>query len=572
MIVLSKKGELLGYDCEPSVRISCGKLELYIWGGVPFLYLDHPFSKTDIYENLVSGLEDIVPYMAGNCLFFLLKDGVVQEIASDYYAHARFYYTDYRGKYYISDDWRVLPHETDKLNLFQLMYFLNWDLCFDGETYFEDLKYFSPSYKYVIPNGNKKVYMRLKDLHTENFHQAIKDTLKAINDSGKKISIMLSGGMDSAEVALATKELDIDARMMCSKINDLENYDNIQDCVGAKVLAEELSLDLEYVNCNIKSFLDGWNGKLSKYVAFAYKDGRLWQSLARADHEFGKEEILINGNNGDYMHNFCYTKNCVVRELSYGYEYFKDMREVTTNCNLEKVFKDCDLSGTSVENIWKKYNDDSFDKEKFLAWCISIGNYFPGYKGLAVSSAATEMGKRIYDDGIHLRMKQLIDLVDSEKINMRALLLEGILLGEMDGENCRAITGACYANNRECFLIHGSPLVLDAARKMVFDENDINTPKRSTKEILYKSMDFERVEREKDAVVPDKMLSSSEMWGKVYDILSTEFDFEGCSSLSKEVLKECGCFNISEIEKLAEQDIGIKLRLAWIGYIYSIYC
>ena len=112
-----------------------------MFGDVPYLYIDHIFSFEDVKRDFKSSLADIVPYMVGNSLYLLIENDKVKEISVDYYCHSRFYYSELEEYIYISERWKDVPHKDNGFNLFELIYFLNWDSTINGDTFFDELKY-----------------------------------------------------------------------------------------------------------------------------------------------------------------------------------------------------------------------------------------------------------------------------------------------------------------------------------------------------------------------------------------------------------------------------------------------
>lgn len=564
-------GELLEDVRKPAGYIELRNgLTVRIYGKMPLLYKDRPFSDVVFKDEHMEELDDLVPYAVGQS-FFVLMDGLsVKEMAADYYCHSRVYYTEMGGIIYISDDWRELPHTCMELDLFQLMYFMNWDETLLGETYYKDLKYFCPTYKYPQNSGFVRRFMRFRSLDSHGFHDAVFRTVKAVSQLDKKVGIMLSGGMDSTEVAVCAEEMNYHPVYYCAKIDDLEMFDNIQDCIGAKVIADHYGLDFRFAPCCIRSFLDGWNGELSKYVGFSYKDGKFWEAVSKKAKEDGME-LLINGNNADYMHNFGYTMEDKASEKSYTHEFFTTMRKVTSNKQLDRVFVNHEYSKELIDQ-WNRFNDGEFTQERFLAWCMTNGNMYAGYRGLAVDEACNEYGQDLYDKQLDDCMRDLIsEFRDGNVSNTRQLVLNGFLVGEMNGANARAIMGAASANDVECLIIHTSPLIFDACIKMVFDDRDVVIPKRESYEALKDNEAYLLAVREKNKVDPQGLCTPSDVWRVILDVLDKEFNVKECTDAGYELLDHTGLFDMVKLGKLAKSDIGIAVRVAWLGYIDTIY-
>lgn len=561
----------LAFDAAPVVDIKLsGDKGLLIFGHKPLLYKDKPFSEADFIGMNISGLEDIVPYLVGQSLYFLLEDGKLSEIAADYYCHERAYYSEVSNTIYISEDWRELPHKCMGFNDFQLVYFMNWDETTGGESFFKEIKYFCPTYKYVVENELKQIFMEFNPLDAHGFHDAVTRTVKAISQLDKRVGIMLSGGMDSTEIAIAAEEIGFHPEYYCAKINDVEMFDNIQDCAGAKAVADSLGLDFTYAPCSIGSFLDGWKGELSKHVPFSYKDGKFWEAVSSKAAADGIE-LLINGNNADYMHNFGYTMEDKASEKSYAHAFFKTMRKVTGNAWLDDVYLKHEYSD-ELKKEWHQYNKEDFSEERFIAWCTTNGNMYSGYKGLAVDEACSGPGVKMYDHELLKRMREMINRLDDGKIRSpRQLFLEAFLTAEMDGCNARAIMGAANANNIGCFIIHTSPLIYDACIKMNFGDVDVDIPKRESYEAIKDSNAYHAAEIEKAKVKPEGLGTPSDIWRIILGVLNKEFDVEKCTNKGYELLIDSGLFEEDKLRKLAENDIGVRIRVAWLGYMHSIY-
>lgn len=573
MIKIDKTSGMLlegAEECVGQIQIGNGLKKIFIFGHMPLLYKDKPFDVNDSVFSRAQKLDDIVPYVVGQSLYILIEDGKVSEIAADYYCHSRVYYTCINGIISISEDWRKLPHTSMEIDPFQLMYFMNWDETLSGETFYTDMRFFCPTYKYVLSDGLKKRFMKFEPLDSHGYHDAVERTVKAVSMLNKKVGIMLSGGMDSTEVAVSACNIGFYPAYYCAQIQDLQMFDNIQDCAGAQAVANELGLDFKFAKCTIGSFLDGWGGELSKYVGFAYKDGKFWEAVSGTAKQEGIE-LLINGNSADYMHNYGYTMEDKASEKSYAHDYFMTMREVTLDEQLDLVFNKHDYSDDLIGK-WKKYNNKDFSEERFLAWCMTNGNMYSGYSGVVVDEACNRMGQDIYDASLAEHMRDLMEeLHDGAIRSPRQLVLEAFFIGEMNGANTRAIMGAASASGVECLIIPSSPLIYDASIKMKFQERDISIPKRESYEAIKDTHAYISAEKEKGKIRPEGLYTPSDVWRVILDVLNKEFDVEECTQKGYTLLQESGLFDIERMQNLAADDIGVRVRIAWLGYVNDIY-
>ena len=562
MIRINLKDKNIHGD-QPKATIMKDEYKILIYGKLPILFGNQRFNKDIVIQYFSNDLNSIMPYMCGVGLCILLKNEKVTEIAVDYYAHSRYYYTKNNSSLFICENWKELPIKSSEFNIFQLLYFLNWNSCLDGETYFKEIKYFSPTYKYCVDNDSiEKSYMSFMDMGTSNLYTSIQDTMKIL-DSDENIGIMLSGGSDSCQIAMAAKNMNKTPVFLCGQIKDIEMYDNICDQVGAACLSKEMNLDFELVPIQIKEFLQGWKkgGKdyLTDSVAFSYKDGRLWQGIASYASNKGID-LIINGQNADALYNYSYTSDS---------EMDKMMRTITTDSILEKIF-----SGSvsdSIKNIWYKYNDCDFSIQRFLGWVIIKGNGYKKYNGIIVDNAVKNNIKDFYDEELIKRMDNLISLYLHNKIKTpRGVLLEGKLVGYVDGEDTRCISGACEVYGINSLQIYSSPLVFDALLKLELNNKDINDYKRITYETCDKNPAFLKTKEIKSKVDNSKTYSASKVWEIVYNILNEEFDFDGNTIRILSVFDELNIFDINKLKDIMKNDIGVMMRVSWIGLIYNI--
>lgn len=527
----------------------------------PLILKDRPFDESYLKILFENQLSDILPYMCGGGLTILERNGSVEEIAVDYYAHSRFYYTFYGGKLNISDDWRELPHRNTELNIFQTLYFLNWDSCLNGETFFKELKYFAPTYVYKLSEneGLKKEYIPFPKMEQISVIEALSKTISALTNV--KSGMMLSGGTDSTLVALASKNQNSNIQYLSAHISDLNMYDNLQDEIGATTIAADLGLNLEVVDIKIRDFLSGWNNQLTKGAAFAYKDGRLWQGMAKAASQ-KKLDVLVNGQNADALYNYSWTGRSELDTL---------MRSVTTNSVLHQVF---------VENIfcedlltkWKQNNNTDITPERFLAWTIVKGNGYRNYIGKVVDKAATNDIRAFYDSELQTRFHELIELLNMGQFaSVRHLMMQGKLIGYVDGEDTRCISAACLANGIKSLQIYATPLMFKALMDIILDENDIDEAKRLSKEICSSCEGYVEAQMKEASLSRDNTCSASEVWNVVYDILDKEFDFDDKTKQALSILNQYNLFDIEGLKQLIKEDVGIKVRVAWMGLIMDMY-
>lgn len=565
MMIINKKNNEYksNIDCDYHVEVNEGTIK--IWGK-PLIYKTRGFDSTYILKYFKNSLNDIVPYMAGSFVCIWEKDGKLIEIANDYYCHHRFYYSENEDSIYLGENWLELPHTTNQLNVFQLLYFLNWDSVIGGESFFRELKYLTPTHKYQIKNNQFQSkfmpFPKIEEEKNNTLFQAIQKTLRAVHEYNENIHIMLSGGLDSSQIALAAKlGGGVDAKFLLGKIMDLGLYDNVLDEVQGACFAEKLKLNFEEVEIIVAEFLKKWDEQLPLYVPFSYKDGRLWQGIAEYVRVDGGS-ILINGQNADALYNYSYTGNS---------EYDKIMREMTTNENLEKIFMN-EYFEEVVLNKWHTFHPlESITKEKFLAWCIIKGNGYKKYNGIVVDQTLTEKGKIMYDESLELRMKELIKQLDDNMKHPRELLLEGKMVGYIDGEDTRSIVGACKVNGIDSFQIYTSPLVLESLKNLKLDKLDVDTPKLQTKEIMSQTVEFQISKQFSINQKKQEMLSPSEVWDMIYKILDEKYNFNECNLVAFRLFEEMSIFDLEKLRSLRDSDIGVKMRIAWFGLIYQLF-
>ena len=528
---------------------------------IPLILKDKPFDEKALRKQFVKQLSDIQPLMCGGGLAILERNGLVEEIAVDYFAHSRFYYTFYGGKLNISDDWRELPHGNTELNIFQTLYFLNWDSCLNGETYFKELKYFAPTYVYKLSEkvGLKKEYIPFPRMEQMSVFEALSKTISTLTNV--KSGMMLSGGTDSTLVALASKEQNNNIQYLSAHISDLNMYDNQQDEIGATTIAMDLGLNLEVVDVKIRDFLTGWNNQLTKGAAFAYKDGRLWQGMAKAAAQ-KKLDVLINGQNADALYNYSWTGRSELDTL---------MRSVTTDSVLHQVFAEsvyCD----DLLTKWLQNNDAEITPERFLAWTIVKGNGYRNYMGKVVDKAATNNVREFYDTELQARFHELIELLNGGYFaSVRHLMMQGKLIGYVDGEDTRCISAACSANGIKSLQIYATPLVFKALMDITLDENDIDEGKRLSREVCASCEGYVEAQMKEASLSRDNTCSASEVWNVVYDILDKEFDFDVKTKQALSILDQYNLFDMGELRQLIKEDVGIKVRVAWMGLIMDMY-
>lgn len=559
-IINLKNGQLIEQN-KNDLSADIGEYNLLFYG-VPILFENRPFSIKFVIEKFENSLSDILPNICAGGYYILKKNGRVVEIASDYYAHSRIYFTQIDDQLFISDDWRELPHKSMDFNPFQVLYFLNWDSCFNGETYFEDLKYFSPTYVYHLrEDGIHRSFVTFPEFNTNSLFDSLVDSMKALNDIyGKMLGVMLSGGIDSSLIALAAKRGCKDIQYLCAHIDDIEMFDSNQDEIGAFEFAKLEDLPFESVDVSIKDFLQGWSGELTKYVAFSYKDGRLWQGIARKAKEKGYQ-LLVNGQNADALYNYSFTSMS---------ENDLFMRRAAIDKVLENVF----VNGNDDEakTLWNKWNNVPFTREGFLAWLIIKGNGYMGCNGLVVDEACTQMGKHLYSESLHVKMNELITLFEERKlVSPRHLLIEGKLVGYVDGEDTRCICGACDVAGIKSLQIYTTPYVLDSLIHITLDEDDVTQPKRKSVDNCKKSDAFMAAQIAKNNVSKEGTLKAGQVWEIVYKILDEYYNFGEMQKIALGVLDKYLLFEEEKLLNLCRNDIGVKMRLSWIGLIYSIY-
>ncbi len=543
------------------LSISVGEYTILFYSP-PALFGNEPFNADNVRKLFKESLSDIIPFCYGGGYCILEKNGAVVEIAVDYYAHSRVYYSVINGNLYISDDWRELPHETMRLNVFQILYFLNWDSCLNGETYFDEIKYFAPTFLYAVKdNSISKKFIVFPELNSSGLFESVGMTIAALKELyGDQMGEMLSGGIDSSLLALAAKKQNCKNRYFCANIIDIDMFDSKQDMVGARTFAEQEGLDFSEIDVKIKNFLNGWKGELPKYVAFSYKDGRLWQGIAQ-NAKLMNINTLITGLGADTFYNYAFTGTS---------EYDTFMRKASTDKILEEIFLNEEYS--NAEELWKMYNKDDFSKEGYLSWFIIKGNGYKGYKGLVVDKLCKKNIRQLYKEKLFEKMRELITLLDEGKIKSpRHLLIEGNLIGHMDGENTRSICGACEANGVKALHVYSSPYVLASLIRMQLGDEDVLYPKRLSTNLCKQSAGFNRAQLQKNQLVKTEELTAGQVWEEVYKILDSEYDFEKCQQIAMDVLGQYELFEEERIKEIVSNDIGLKLRFPWFGFIYSIY-
>lgn len=520
------------------------------------------FDKQLFIKQFKNSLSNLLPFFAGGGLIILEKDGKVVEIAVDYYAHSRYYYSIIDDRIFISDDWRMLPHKKTELNIFQTLYFLNWDSCWNGETYLDEIKYFAPTYVYRVSEKMlTKEFVPFPDLGTESLFDSICTTVNAMREK-EGVGLMLSGGTDSAQIAMAADRTGCSFKCLSGHIADLDMFDNLQDEKGAMLFAEQMGFDLDMVNVDIKDFLSGWNGELIKHVAFSYKDGRLWQGIAKSAARQGVS-LVINGQNADALYNYSYTGNSRNDVL---------MRSLTTDDNIYGVFIDNRFS-KDVVAAWEEYNEGEITPEKLLAWVIVKGNGYMNYLGKVVDKSANGETKAYYENELCNRMSELMAMLnDGKLLSCRHMLLEGKLLGYVDGEDTRSIAGACLANGIRSLQIYATPLVFNAQLDLPITEEDVHAPKRMTRIVVEKSEAYIKAQQAKKNIKRTNTYTASQVWDVVYSILDKEFDLKGCTKIAVDKLMSLHLFDAGKLDDLMSSDIGIKMRVAWLGLVYKTYC
>lgn len=153
----------------------------------------------------------------------------------------------------------------------------------------------------------------------------------------------------------------------------------------------------------------------------------------------------------------------------------------------------------------------------------------------------------------------------------RHLLLEGKLVGYIDGEDTRSICGACQVSGVKSLQIYSTPYVLDALIHIPIEDEDVIKPKRVSADICRLSNGFNEAQVVKEGVSEEGSLTADQVWEMVYKILEHEYSFSEKQEAAIEILNEYDLFDEDKLRDLLERDIGVKFRLSWLGLIYSIY-
>ncbi|MCP3032737.1 hypothetical protein LF817_15540 [Halobacillus sp. A1] len=589
-ITINKTTGIWDANIKPSYIIDVTHHEsLLLFYGTPLLLDSSAFSPEKLRDLKNIKFNELIPRLTGDYFCVETKNGQITNFAVDFYGHCRMYMNEIGEDIFISNDLYSLPQNTDlELDWFQIFYFLNWDHTWNGGTFYKQIHLLAPTKAYKLAtNEVTEEYLKMPKLKNISVKDSIIEVLSAISSRSdeKAPLMMLSGGLDSMHIASIAKNNEINLDYVTGEIKDVVLDDNIKDQLGVRKIAELYNLDVNHVEVKIKNFYDKWQGKLGDVLPFEYKDGRLWIYMASHARENGYE-ILMSGQNADAIYNYSYTNDTSIKEvykkliktyLKPGRMNFSErlqktglneyiMRLYSTDKFLQKVL-DHNHYSKGFKRIWKYINMDlPLTRENYMATYAVKGNGYPKTIGLYVSEAANANGKKFYEGMLTSEFGKMIDLYDKKTYKTgRELLLMTKLLGYCQGEDLRAITECCRLNGISSLQIYTSAPVLPQYSNLRIGIKDIFRPKYKT----YREVKKHGLLQVREAINKEKSsentVNASQIWKIIYNILYHNLDFGECIVHAKKAMEESGMVNIEKLNSVIEKDIGIKMRVAWLG-------
>ena len=317
-----------------------------IQGKKIFVYIDGSISKvsneiikiTRSYKSLESKLAysyyaglNIENHVCGSFNLFIFDYSTKEfKIIRDTRGTRSIYYAKNRNDFLFSSNLKYIINELPKLTLNQnkLIEFLNWDYRSNAETYFEEIFRVIPSH---FLNYNKEVlttkqYTLDKGLfndtnnknHQENFKKFLYRSVNNYANRGKKIGVMMSGGLDSSAIAIALKENDHnEVRTYSANFNHIPNNNDLDETEYQKNITEYTSFFHTQAEMEGKSPIipiQKFTKELNQPIIFP----NLYLFLGIIEKmKIDGIELIIDGNDGD---------NTISHGFEAIYDYFKKLR------------------------------------------------------------------------------------------------------------------------------------------------------------------------------------------------------------------------------------------------------
>ena len=241
-----------------------------------FLYLKKKYlcqhkleTNTDtevLFNLLILKKEKIFEELEGMfSIVFLNKKNKTLLLSRDYTGIKPLYYSVYNhGIFFSSEAWFQYSISNRELNFDKFNFFLKFGFNHYSSTLIKNVKKVCPS-EYIIFNINekkieKKKYFSLKkqneknDIDSDNFQTLIDDVIKKNLISDRKVGIFLSGGIDSAVIALIAKKFNPNIEAFTSYFEPENNFKKFNfEIEYAEKLAKYLGVRLNKCPINTNS-------------------------------------------------------------------------------------------------------------------------------------------------------------------------------------------------------------------------------------------------------------------------------------------------------------------------------
>lgn len=301
--IKKKTGEYKLNGVEPNIKIISTHCTFIYWGEV--LNLDENQVRYFIGNR---EFENFFFHLKGSYFGCVMVNNIFNVCFSDYFGTFKVFTYENDDVFTLTNSIFLIDVKP-KLELHNLLYFLNWGYNFGGHTYFQSIK--------SIPAGNilKLKHKRIFQEQCYNLldtqplirsskkvlFQNLKDGVSLPNKEQKKIVLLLSGGADSKlllKLVTGLKLKDVEAINGYWPPNiDSESY---IDSIKAKKLAERFNIPIRSLKFRLPENI-GEITKAIKCDPLNAPEGALpyFLFLEEVKSIYGSNVCLINGENAD---------------------------------------------------------------------------------------------------------------------------------------------------------------------------------------------------------------------------------------------------------------------------------
>lgn len=239
------------------------------------------------------------------------------------------FWANIKSKIYISPQANLIATLLSlKVNKNQLLAFQMSGYTIGTGTLWKDINNINPG-SFILKKNNRKPFMKRYFLYNpwiikEQSHSNLKNTLKleinkVLNNiitkaNNRKIIIPLSAGLDSRLIASGLKELNY-KKVKCFSYGLKSNYES----KASKYISKKLNYDWEFIELKQKKMGNFFNSREYKKYIQSSNDGCATPSIQDLypiqklldKNYITKNDIIINGNSGDFISGGHIPKNCM---------------------------------------------------------------------------------------------------------------------------------------------------------------------------------------------------------------------------------------------------------------------